>query len=55
MTSLALNQARNRALTLSEAERAELAHGLVASLDGIANEAVTDAIRSRNPATATAY
>ncbi len=34
MTSVALEQVRNKALALSEAERAELAHNLVASLDG---------------------
>lgn len=34
MASVALDQLRNKALALSEAERAELAHDLVASLDG---------------------
>ncbi len=43
MASLALEQARNRALALNEAERAELAHDLVASLDGTADEGVVDA------------
>jgi putative addiction module component (TIGR02574 family) len=34
MASGALEQLRNKALELTEAERAELAHDLVASLDG---------------------
>ncbi len=34
MASVALDQLRSKALELSEADRAELAHDLVASLDG---------------------
>ena len=34
MASVALDQLRSKALELSESERAELAHDLVASLDG---------------------
>jgi putative addiction module component (TIGR02574 family) len=34
MASFALEQLRTKALALSESERAELAHELVASLDG---------------------
>lgn len=34
MASAALNQIRSKALELTESERAELAHDLVASLDG---------------------
>ena len=34
MASLVLDRLRSEALTLSEAERAELAHALVTSLDG---------------------
>jgi putative addiction module component (TIGR02574 family) len=34
MTSLVLDRLRSEALTLSEPERAELAHALVSSLDG---------------------
>ncbi len=34
MASVVLDRLRSEALTLSESERAELAHALVASLDG---------------------
>lgn len=38
MTSLALDHVRSKALDLPERERAELAHDLLASLDGPADE-----------------
>lgn len=43
MASVALEQLRNKALELSEAERAELAHDLVASLDGKPDPGAADA------------
>ena len=43
MASVALDQLRNKALELSEAERAELAHDLVASLDGKPDPGAADA------------
>ena len=43
MASVALEQVRNKALELSEAERAELAHDLVISLDGKPDLAAADA------------
>ena len=42
MASVALDQLRNKALELSEAERAELAHDLVASLDGKPDSGAAD-------------
>ena len=42
MASVALDQLRNKALELSESERAELAHDLVASLDGKPDPEVAD-------------
>jgi putative addiction module component (TIGR02574 family) len=42
MTSVALEQLRTKALELSEPERAELAHDLVASLDGAPETGVAD-------------
>lgn len=43
MPSLALERLRDKALALSDAERAELAHDLVASLDGKRDTGVADA------------
>ena len=43
MTSAALDQLRSKALELSETERAELAHDLVASLDGAPEAHVAEA------------
>lgn len=43
MASVALEQLRNKVLKLSEAERAELAHDLVASLDGKPDPTAADA------------
>ena len=43
MASVALDQLRNKALELSETERAELAHDLVASLDGKPDPGAADA------------
>lgn len=43
MASAALQQLRNKALELSEAERAELAHDLVASLDGVPDPGAAEA------------
>lgn len=43
MSSSALEKIRTEALRLSEAERAELAHNLVSSLDGPADSDVEDA------------
>ncbi len=43
MASVALEKLRNRALELSEAERAELAHDLVASLDDKPDPGAADA------------
>lgn len=43
MARVALEQLRNKALELSEAERAELAHDLVASLDGKPDPGAADA------------
>jgi putative addiction module component (TIGR02574 family) len=40
MTAHALEKIRSEALSLSESERADLAHSLVASLDGPADHAV---------------
>lgn len=37
MSSAAFDQVRSEAFELSEAERAELAHNLVASLDGLSD------------------
>lgn len=42
MASVALNQVRSQALELTEAERAELAHDLVASLDGTPDTGAAD-------------
>lgn len=42
MTSAALEQLRGKALALSAAERAELAHDLVASLDGAPDPQAAD-------------
>jgi len=42
MASVALDQLRSKALELSESERAELAHDLVASLDGKPDQEVAD-------------
>jgi putative addiction module component (TIGR02574 family) len=42
MASVALDLVRSKALELSEAERAELAHDLVASLDGEPDPKVAD-------------
>jgi putative addiction module component (TIGR02574 family) len=42
MASVALDQLRSKALELSESERAELAHDLVASLDGKPDPEVAD-------------
>lgn len=42
MSSVALDQVRSQALELSEADRAELAHDVVASLDGDPNQEVAD-------------
>ena len=42
MTSVALEQLRAKALALSEPERAELAHDLVASLDGESEAGAVD-------------
>jgi len=43
MASVVLERLRSEALTLSEAERAELAHALVTSLDGIPDPDAQDA------------
>jgi putative addiction module component (TIGR02574 family) len=43
MASVVLERLRSEALTLSEAERAELAHVLVTSLDGIPDPDAQDA------------
>ncbi len=43
MASVALAQLRTKALELSEAERAELAHDLVASLDGLPDSNIAQA------------
>jgi len=43
MASVALEQLRTKVLALSESERAELAHELVASLDGDAEPGADDA------------
>lgn len=43
MITVELETLRNAALTLSEQERATLARDLVASLDGPADDSVTDA------------
>ena len=43
MSSLALNKTRDEALALSQSERAELAHDLVASLDGAPDNDATTA------------
>lgn len=43
MASVALDQVRNKALDLSRHERAALAHDLLASLDGVADEGVEQA------------
>ncbi len=43
MGSRALEKVRSEALNLSQSERAELAHNLVASLDGPADPDVEDA------------
>lgn len=42
MASVALNQVRSKALELTESERAELAHDLVASLDGAPDAGAAD-------------
>jgi Putative addiction module component len=42
MASPALNQLRSKALELTESERAELAHDLVASLDGTPDAGAVD-------------
>jgi hypothetical protein len=42
MASVALNQVRSKALELTESERAELAHDLVASLDGTPDAGAAD-------------
>jgi len=42
MASVALNQVRSKALELTESERAELAHDLVASLDGAPDPGAAD-------------
>ena len=42
MASAALNQIRSKALELTESERAELAHDLVASLDGTPDSVAAD-------------
>lgn len=42
MASPALNQLRSKALELTESERAELAHDLVASLDGTPDSGAAD-------------
>jgi putative addiction module component (TIGR02574 family) len=42
MSNQTLDAVRSRALELSEAERAELAHDLVASLDGTADSDAID-------------
>lgn len=43
MASVVLDRLRSEALTLSEAERAELAHALVTSLDGTPDADAQDA------------
>ena len=43
MASVVLDRLRSEALTLSEPERAELAHALVTSLDGAADSDAQDA------------
>jgi len=43
MASVVLDRLRSEALTLSESERAELAHALVTSLDGVPDSDAQDA------------
>ena len=42
MASVVLDRLRSEALTLSEPERAELAHALLTSLDGVPDEDAQD-------------